>query len=153
MSNCLTPRPRDPPTHVNLTFRPTYSAGAKNWGKARVHTWNTDAYGYIRVTYEYIRVTYIRIQTRFSTDVADIHEIKLLQYRDVFSSGIDHTSNTRIHIRVQTNIIEEFCFFSLIVGPHGKNETCPEQVQSISQSTLSWRETISLLKNSKTEGW
>ena len=60
-------------------------------------------YGYIQVTYEYIRVTYIRIHTRFSTDVADIHEIKLLQYRDVFSSGIDHTSNTRILIRVHTN--------------------------------------------------
>ena len=33
-------------------------------------------------------------------------------------------------------LFEEFCFFFfLIVGLHGKNETCPEQVQSISQST------------------
>lgn len=107
----------------------------------------------IRVTYEYIRGTYIRIHTRFSTDVADIHEIILLPYRDVFSSGIDHTSNTRIHI-YEYILFEEFCFFFfLIVGLHGKNETCPEQVQSkISQSTLLRHETISLLKNSKKAG-
>ena len=64
----------------------------------------------IRVTYEYIRGTYIRIHTRFSTDVADIHEIILLPYRDVFSGGIDHTSNTRIHI-YEYILFEEFCFF------------------------------------------